>query len=468
VADADLPPQGRSFPVRGAIEGFYGRPFTWEEREALVRDLGAQGMNAYVYAPKNDPLHRERWRELYGAGDVAGFARLARTGAACGVRLTYAIAPGLTYEAADAAEFGRLEAKLRQVLDCGATGIALLFDDIAADSSAVDPALQADLVARLATRVAEIAPGSDFWFIGNVYAGTAPELRAGDGVFASLYGRPPTDYFEAYAERVPREIPIGWTGPAVFSATLRREDALGFRDLAGRPVIVWDNFPVNDALPWNLFLGPYVGRDPRLAEAVHGIVVNLMSQPAASRVPLATVADYLRDPRGYDPERALAAAIAAVGDDAFALLAAHHRGHPVLAAEAEALALARHVEGAFLRAGGTADADAVAALAGYLDEVGECAQRLERSLGDVALWKEIAPWGAKLAELARAARVGLDALAGARSAGEFRALRDAAQARPERVACTTLPPWLRPFAAGAGEGVDRFAELFAAIDRALG
>jgi hyaluronoglucosaminidase len=456
------------FAVRGAIEGFYGRPFTWEEREAMLRFLGAAGMNTFVYAPKNDPLHRERWREPYGAEDLAGLSRAAAVAAESGLRFLYAIAPGLTYEAADAAEFGRLEAKLQQVLGAGANGIALLFDDIAHDSSAVDPILQADLVARCAARVAEIAPGADFWFIGNYYAGTAAELSAGGGIFASIYGRPPSDYFEAYADRVPPEIPILWTGPAVFSATLTRGDALAFADLVRRPVIVWDNFPVNDALPWNLFLGPYVGRDARLDEAIRGIVVNLMGQPSASRVPLATVAAYLRDPRGYDPEAAHASAIAEIGagaSDALALLAAHHRGHPVLAAEDEGLDLARHTDAAFGRLSG--GAEAIAALARYLDELALCGTRLERELGDAALSSELAPWSDKLAHLARAARAGLDALAGVAPADEFRALRAAAQARPERVACTTLPPGLVPFVAGAGEAVDRFDELFAAIERRL-
>jgi hypothetical protein len=42
------PEGGSGFAVRGAIEGFYGRPFSWPEREALVAFLGARGMGTYV------------------------------------------------------------------------------------------------------------------------------------------------------------------------------------------------------------------------------------------------------------------------------------------------------------------------------------------------------------------------------------------------------------------------------------
>ncbi|MGW4410022.1 beta-N-acetylglucosaminidase domain-containing protein [Nonomuraea sp. NPDC004702] len=52
------------FAVRGVIEGFYGRPWSHEQRLDLLGFLGARGMNTYVHAPKAD---RPSWRE---AGDV--------------------------------------------------------------------------------------------------------------------------------------------------------------------------------------------------------------------------------------------------------------------------------------------------------------------------------------------------------------------------------------------------------------
>ena len=63
---------------RGVIEGFYGRPFSHEQRLGLIRFIGAHGFNCYAYAPKNDPLHRERWRDPYPADEIARFRALSR------------------------------------------------------------------------------------------------------------------------------------------------------------------------------------------------------------------------------------------------------------------------------------------------------------------------------------------------------------------------------------------------------
>lgn len=101
-----------TFRTRGVIEGFYGRPYSWDERATLVRFIGARDMNTYVYAPKDDPLHRAQWRDLYARADIEGFARLARIASACGVRFVYAIAPGLSYAASDPSEFARLAGKI--------------------------------------------------------------------------------------------------------------------------------------------------------------------------------------------------------------------------------------------------------------------------------------------------------------------------------------------------------------------
>ncbi len=53
----------RPTPLRGVVEGYYGRPWSDEARRDVIRAIGREGMNAFVYGPKNDPYHRDRWRE---------------------------------------------------------------------------------------------------------------------------------------------------------------------------------------------------------------------------------------------------------------------------------------------------------------------------------------------------------------------------------------------------------------------
>jgi hyaluronoglucosaminidase len=54
-----------TFPIRGVIEGYYGKPWTFEQRCDLLGFMQEHGMNSYFYAAKYDAYHRERWAELY-------------------------------------------------------------------------------------------------------------------------------------------------------------------------------------------------------------------------------------------------------------------------------------------------------------------------------------------------------------------------------------------------------------------
>jgi hyaluronoglucosaminidase len=461
--------EGAPLAACGVIEGFYGKPFSHRERLDLLRFLGRHGYDCYVYAPKDDPLHRERWRDPYPNDELARFRELAHEGRQNGVRLVYAIAPGLSYAASDPDEFARLEAKIRAVVGCGARGIALLFDDLTADSTTLDPQVQAALIGRTYDLVASLDAGIAFWFIGNFYCGDAAELQGDRGFWRALYGRSALDYFAAYAQHVPASVPILWTGPAVFSARVTEADVRDLRALVGRPVILWDNFPVNDTLRDQIFLGPYVGREPGAVRALHGVVLNLMSQAAANQVPLAAAADFFVDAGGYDPERALVRAIDAVAPspaavEHLATFVAQHRGHPVLAGRDTAHELAQRTAVAFATHDDGADR---AALRAHLEQLRDNEQQLAMALADSPLLAEIVPWSRQLGRLARAGLAGLDALSDRERRTDFAALRDEVRSGDHLVAATRLPQALQPFVAGAGETVDRFAELFAAIDACL-
>ena len=458
------------FAHRGVIEGFYGQPYDFATRARIIRFIGERGMNAYVYAPKNDPLHRDQWRTPYPEAQLEEFGELARVGNESGVRFYFALAPGITYDQNDPADFDRLAAKLRSMHERGVTGFALLFDDLLdPTSTALDPQLQAGLTERVAALVASFGSDTDLWFISHVYTGLADDLRADRGLFAALSPLPPQVYYDAFAALVRPELPIMWTGPGVFSARLTRTDAQSFREFAGnRPLVVWDNFPVNDSIANELFLGPYLGRDADLSQAVDGVVLNLMTQPAAGLIAVATAAAYFADPAGYDPERAWSAAIADVGGrgaDALRLFAEQHRGHPVLAGANEAEELGRRIDAAF--DGGDA-ADALGSLRTYLEALQANQADLAATVDDAQLLAEIEPWSAKLTQLAHAGLLGLDALDGAAAVGDYRAARDAARTQPWLVAATISNSGLAALAGGTiNPPVDRFADLFAALDARL-
>ncbi len=73
------------FPVRGVVEGFYGAFYTFPERNDLIRFIAQHGFNLYIYRPKNDRQHRNRWREPYPTRIMDQFAETAATAREFGI-----------------------------------------------------------------------------------------------------------------------------------------------------------------------------------------------------------------------------------------------------------------------------------------------------------------------------------------------------------------------------------------------
>ena len=70
-----------SIPLRGYIEGYYGKAHSHVERLRLFRFMGHSGLNAFMYAPKDDLLHREEWRKPYPPEEMRRFGDLLRCAA---------------------------------------------------------------------------------------------------------------------------------------------------------------------------------------------------------------------------------------------------------------------------------------------------------------------------------------------------------------------------------------------------
>ena len=302
------------FAARGVIEGFYGHPWTHEQRLELIELLGDRGMNAFMYSPKDDALLRDRWREPYDGDELERFEELVRCCETAGLQLTWCISPGLSIRYSDPSDVAALRAKIASVLEHGVSRVGLFLDDIPdelqhpADVAAFDSLEQAHVA--LANGVFEALPEG----IGLLVCPT------------EYWGRGTEPSVAALGSGLDPRIDLFWTGRAICSATLDLEDARAFEHTTGRPPLYWDNYPVNDvAMSYELHIGPYRGRDPELWQASRGVVANAMELYEASKIPVFTIADYLRDPEGYDPEASWQAAMRDVVGDAdlehFALFA---------------------------------------------------------------------------------------------------------------------------------------------------
>jgi hyaluronoglucosaminidase len=289
--------------MRGLIEGFYGPPWSHEERLDLIRFCAAHDLNTWVHAPKDDPYHRKLWRDPYPDEALEQLGALVREAGRNGVDFAYAIAPGLDLCYSHESEFERLLAKIDQVRSVGVRHFQLLWDDVEHALHCPEDeelygreerptgAAQAPFSNRFAREVEQPGP---LVVCPMAYAGT------GDG-----------PYRRCFAPRLDSGIVLYWTGPEVVSLGINREALdLSVHRYAEHEHLLWDNYPVNDWAPELLHLGPLRGRDARLADGhLRGIIANAMVQAVPSKLALATVADWARDPHGYDPiasyERAL-------------------------------------------------------------------------------------------------------------------------------------------------------------------
>ena len=52
-------------PFRGVVEGFYGTPWSHAVRLDQILFYARNKMNVYIYGPKDDPWHRDKWRIPY-------------------------------------------------------------------------------------------------------------------------------------------------------------------------------------------------------------------------------------------------------------------------------------------------------------------------------------------------------------------------------------------------------------------
>jgi hypothetical protein len=257
----------------GVLEGFYGEPYADDARLALVDWLPTAGGRDFVYAPKDDPWQRARWREPYPAERMAHFAELLAAGERAGVRVGFVVSPGLDWAAGDEEA---LVAKLRAFHDLGARCLGVAFDDV--------PPGGAELGATHGAAVAAAVAGLP----DDVTWATCPVDYATAHV---------TAYLRAFADALPDGVDVFWTGPGIVSAEVPTELARALSAELGRTLVLADNFPVSDGpMSGVLHLGPYPERPADLPAALGGLLLNLGPHPLASRLPAEAGLRWWADP----------------------------------------------------------------------------------------------------------------------------------------------------------------------------
>ncbi|MFD9359467.1 beta-N-acetylglucosaminidase domain-containing protein [Streptomyces sp. NPDC060031] len=441
-------------PVRGITEGFYGTPWTRQQRLAQVEFMGRTKQNRLLLAPGDDPYRSADWRQEYPPEQRQEFRELAGRARANRVVLGWAVAPGQSMCLSSAADRAALARKLDAMWELGFRAFQVQFQDVSytewgcrADlerygkGPAAAAKAHAEVAAELAAHLADRHPG-------------APAL--------SLL---PTEYFQegatayrtALAAALPGRVEVAWTGVGVVPRTITGKELSGARSALGHPLVTMDNYPVNDWDPGRIFLGPYAGRDPAVASGSAAVLANAMPQGTLSRIPLFTAADFAWNPRGYRAGESWSAAVAELaGPDprarqALAALAGNTVSSGLALSESAYL---RPLVEEFWQARSAGNPAAGEGLRAALRVLREAPERLP------GLSSEAGPWLSRLSRYGAAGELALDVLqAQARGDGaaawrSAQALAAARKALAEPGDVRVDGAVLEPFLAKATEAAD--------------
>jgi hypothetical protein len=91
VAFATFGVFAETIPLRGVVEGYYGRPWGTEGRLSLLKFMGENNMNIFIYGPKDDPYHHSKWREPYPEKEMKDFKKLLEVAKANKINFCWAI-----------------------------------------------------------------------------------------------------------------------------------------------------------------------------------------------------------------------------------------------------------------------------------------------------------------------------------------------------------------------------------------
>lgn len=279
-------------PLRGIVEGFYGKPWTQAQRLDMMAFCESCGLNAYIYAPKDDPYHREKWREPYPESQRKKLAILIRAAQKHNVRFIYALSPGLDASYAlihGAMDREKLLSKLDSVYALGVRDFAIFFDDI----TEKDGAGQAELLRWLDERFVK-AHGDVSPLIVVPTEYFLPDMKEANGR-AKKYTR-------EFSRGLPSDATPLFTGDGVAKGGLSEKSMDEAAALYGRRLGLWWNYPVNDYMEAKLALGP-VENLPKSGN-VPAIFFNPMTFGETSKIALATGAAYALSPESYEPQAA--------------------------------------------------------------------------------------------------------------------------------------------------------------------
>ncbi|XP_072883161.1 protein O-GlcNAcase isoform X2 [Hemitrygon akajei] len=281
------PPGGKRKFLCGVVEGFYGRPWSMEQRKELFRRMRKWGLNTYLYAPKDDYKHRMFWREMYSVEEAEQLMQLITSAKEHNIEFVYAISPGLDITFSNQKEVATLKRKLDQVTQFGCKSFALLFDDIDHNMCPADKEVFSSFAHAQLSVTNEIyqylGEPEHFLFCPTEYCGTF--------CYPNVAQSP---YLRTVGEKLLPGIDVLWTGPKVVSKDISVESIEEVTKILKRSPLIWDNLHANDYDQKRLFLGPYKGRSTELIPRLKGVLTNPNCEFEGNFVAIHTLATWYK------------------------------------------------------------------------------------------------------------------------------------------------------------------------------
>ncbi len=271
-------------PYRGVVEGFYGTPWSYEDRLSQLDFYGRNKLNVYIYGPKDDPYHSvPNWRKPYPEKEAQQLRSLVQRAEDNGVIFYWAIHPGQdiqwTAEDRDA-----LLRKFEAMYQLGVRGFAVFFDDISGEGTKADK--QAELLNYIDTKFVQVK--------GDV----APLIMC-PTEYNKSWSNIEKGYLPTLGDKLHQGIEVMWTGNTVV-ATIDKPDVEWINKHIKRKAYIWFNFPVSDFVRNHLLLGETYGNSLEIADKVSGFLSNPMEHAESSKIALYSVADYTWNMKHYD------------------------------------------------------------------------------------------------------------------------------------------------------------------------
>ncbi|UJR24030.1 hypothetical protein I4U23_026995 [Adineta vaga] len=276
--------------ICGVIEGYYGRPWSFNQRKTLFEYCLKFGLNTYVYAPKDDAKHRSRWRDLYSYEESIELNQLILVAKRYGIKFVYALSPGLDMIYSSEKDLNALKRKFDQLSNCGCEHWALLFDDIENEMSSQDQTHFTSFAHAQVTVTNEIYE----------YLNKPNLLLFCPTQYCSRMAKPSLEtssYLQTIGNGLHPDIDIFWTGPKIVSQRITVSHILSVNNVLQRRVTIWDNLNANDYDQRRLYLGPFSGRSSNLSSRLSGMLINPNCEFELNFIPCHTLGQWFQSLR---------------------------------------------------------------------------------------------------------------------------------------------------------------------------